>query len=471
VNAIKDVCDIRARGRELVEILNSRMLPRCSEALPAAQGAELSVIREPVSNSYYNNAAKEFLIPNRCGGWTRANSFEARAFLQQDDIREVMLSRPVSYAGPLAGYQAGFMRDKSILVTSSPPKVIKPKQGSWDKIRTLAASLFVRMTGRKAYSPEDIDLTAFNHLLAWLLFGYEHTSGGIYTPGQLLVMAGPAGCGKSAFQDRVITQLFGGRSADPFAYLSGQDNFNAQLFGAEHLMMADKTSFAHYAGRRTFGEKIKDFVANRAQSCRAMYSVAQNLEPRWRMSLSTNLEEENLKVLPILEGSLEDKMMILKVVEEVPSPFRGFCSPEEANAYGEAMEEELPALLHYLQEEAYLQEQMRDSRYGVKAYHDPEIMAALRSASPEAEVLDLILDTISNPKIAGESAHQIYSKLTNSELNSDWRTAQRMLNGPRALAQHLGKLQKAFPDLVYFHRHNTGRAWHLDLEALRRVTA
>ena len=186
----------------------------------AAEAEVIELMREPssalVANSYYNNAAKEFLIPNQCGGRTRANSFEARAFLQPDDIREVMLSRPVSYAGPLAGHKAGFIQDKSLLITSSPPKAIQPKQGGWDKIRTLAASLFVRMRGRKAYNPEDIDLTAFNHLLAWIFFGYEHTSGGVYTPGQLLVMAGPAGCGKSAFQDRVITPLFGGRSADIF---------------------------------------------------------------------------------------------------------------------------------------------------------------------------------------------------------------------------------------------------------------
>ena len=106
--------------------------------------------------------------------------------------------------------------------------------------------------------------------------------------------------------------MLGGRAAKPTEYMSGRTPFNADLFAAEHLMIEDEYGSTDLRTRREFGARIKDITVNDVQSCHAKNRwQAISLRPFWRLSISLNDEPENLMVLPPVDESLSDKLMLL----------------------------------------------------------------------------------------------------------------------------------------------------------------
>ena len=90
------------------------------------------------------------------------------------------------------------------------------------------------------------------------------------------MLAGPRDCGKSLLQS-LLTILFGGRSAKPYRYMTGETSFNADLFGAEHLVIEDEQPNTDIRARRNFGAQIKEFTSNPMQSCHGKFREAVGL--------------------------------------------------------------------------------------------------------------------------------------------------------------------------------------------------
>src|SRR5439155_7072976 len=126
-------------------------------------------------------------------------------------------------------------------------------------------------------------------------------------PRKLMGLAGSRNYGKSLLQS-LFTLILGGRSAKPFRYMSGATQFNAELFGAEHLMIEDEHSSTDIRARRTFGAQIKQFTVNKTQSCHDKKCRALMLSPFWRISLSVNDEPEAMMVLPPMSDSEQDSL-------------------------------------------------------------------------------------------------------------------------------------------------------------------
>src|SRR5258708_40122450 len=95
--------------------------------------------------------------------------------------------------------------------------------------------------------------------------------------------------------------------------MAGLTHFNKDLFAAEHLMIEDEVASTAIKHRRHFATRIKDFTVNEVQSCHAKGRDAISLRPFWRLTISLNDEPENLLILPPIDESLEDKIMLLKV--------------------------------------------------------------------------------------------------------------------------------------------------------------
>ena len=78
-------------------------------------------------------------------------------------------------------------------------------------------------------------------------------------------------------------------------------------------MIADEVPFQDIKSRRVFGSKIKDVTVNYIHTCHGKYANAVPLKPCWRLTISVNDEEENLAMLPPLDASIKDKIMLFKV--------------------------------------------------------------------------------------------------------------------------------------------------------------
>src|SRR3984893_7134985 len=158
---------------------------------------------------------------------------------------------------------------------------------------------------------------------------------------------------------------------------------SCDLVGAEHWLLSDETPARDIESRRAFGNHIKGMAANSEVRTEIKFGHPVILRPFRRGTVSLNDEDENIRTLPPMDESIEDKLMIFKC-NFVHLPL----------ASGEAIEgaiaSQLPGYVHYLLHEHEIREGLWDQRFGIKAYHHPVVLAALSATAPETQLLQEI---------------------------------------------------------------------------------
>jgi hypothetical protein len=351
-----------------------------------------------------------------------------------DAKRKIQRNQDVVYAGPVAGLMQGFHQilGQNILVTQS-PKIPRAVAGSWDTLRQVLENLLKN---------EEFDQTL--HFYGWMKCAYQSLSSGRHTPGQCLAIAGPPDAGKSLIQN-LTTIVLGGRVAKPYQFMTGKTQFNAEMFGAEHLMIEDESASTDNRTRATLGSFIKMVTVNRTQSCHGKNKQAFTLTPWWRLTISVNEETEHLMVLPHLDESVNDKMMLLKAFKkQMPMPTE---TPEEKAAFWATLESEVPAFLDFLIN-WQIPEELRDSRFGIKTFHHPELVAALSELQPEIRMLNIIDHGLINIRAGHEwtgAAVELQRELTEKDGKMAYE-ARQLFAWTNACGTYLGRLEKQFPE-------------------------
>lgn len=423
---------------------------------------------EPV----YDASGGAFFIPDEKGDWIPVSEASIKRLLRkqgypteaeknraavknpdaeswttvEDVLCETQMCRNVRYAGPLAGHSPGLKEQggSKILVTQA-PTIIEPKEGRAPLIQAVIHGLL-------GHDPRQVEV-----FLAWLKIAIESIRAAMLMPGQSVVLAGPAGCGKSLLQ-ALITELLGGRAAKAFRYMSGATAFNGDLFGAEHLMIEDDVSTCDLRKRRALGAEIKSITVNRDQSCHGKYKAAVTLRPFWRLTISVNNEPENLQILPPLDESLKDKMILLNCETfEMPMPTG---SPDERENFWNALRAEIPAFIDTIVKWTP-SEDILDSRFGVKAYHHPDILEALDALAPETRLEQLIDSTIiwqkGNHSFNG-SATELEKVLKDGPYRDEVKS---LLTFSSACGVYLSRLALRNPARYVQNRGSGGREWQI----------
>ena len=96
----------------------------------------------------------------------------------------------------------------------------------------------------------------FTFLKEWIQLGYNCLKNYDPVAGQVLIMAGPIGCGKNLVQELIITPILGVRMAEPYRYAVGRTQFNQDLFKATHLMIADQKNPRDRVDMREFIRRV-----------------------------------------------------------------------------------------------------------------------------------------------------------------------------------------------------------------------
>jgi len=435
-----------------------------SQADPKAKSSRSQAAgKEPVA--YYDSLTKNYWSKNTRNHWVCYTEASLKRFLRlvvykhitEREGKERMIEHhllntqrdlDVSYAGCVAGYHDGLQEicGERVLVTRGPAMLL-PKKGKWDTLGEFLSD----MLGLQC-----------EHFFGWMKIGLNSLmKGPPFVPGQLLALAGPAGCGKSLLQ-HLITHMLGGRSAKPFRYMTGETNFNADLVCAEHLMIEDEAASTDVRVRRYFGSQLKTMVVNATQRIEGKGLKAINLEPFWRLSISVNDEPENLMVLPPLDESLRDKIMLLQCV----TPNFPFSPDSHADRklFFETITSELPAFVHFLKGWKIPQANI-NQRFGVKAYAHPDLLDALDGLSPEAKFLALI-DTLQPWEPGMNTWTGTANELEEILLAKDklGRVA-KLLSYNTACGTFLARLAKRHRDRVQkLQRHGNKTPWMIEKE-------
>jgi hypothetical protein len=250
--------------------------------------------------------------------------------------------------------------------------------------------------------------------------------------------------------------------------LSGGTSFNSDLFGAEHLTIEDDVPGTDLRSRRALGSHINNVAVNESQSCHAKGRPAITLTPCWRLTITCNDEPENLLILPPIDDSIADKLILLKGYKHgMPMPTE---KVEQREAFWAKLVSEVPAFLDFL-EKWEIPSAIRDDRFGVRHFHHPELLAALNDLAPEEELLRLIDERIfsaqGNLNEWTWTALELEEILTSPQetfLGESWvcaDRAKRLLSWNNALGTYLGRLRSRYPERIEYVRTATSRMWRI----------
>jgi hypothetical protein len=373
-------------------------------------------------------------------GWIVENDPKNRKMIMDSFWRDfknhVLNHNTVKGVGRIGGRFEGIQTTEygKFLIEGS-PIIIQPKEGDWPFIQSFLTQLL----------PDG----QLDYFLAWLQKTYTHLLRREFSYGQALFFIGPRQCGKSLLQVRLITPILGGRYADPFTHMTGESRFNSDLLAADHLIIEDKGNGWRSFNRIKFADAIKEITVNRGRRFEAKGQDAYMVKARQRITISVNEESHNFEMIPCLEDSIEDKIMLFRC-----HPVNFGCGPIEIESKIAA---ELPAFLHYLitwNPPPFVISENPHDRFGIKSYFDAKYRQFVNELSPEellGQVLQIWLDSDGLDEVEG-TAIRIWNGLTNCQGTS--HQLNRVAGDPRSLGRKLGKLARTRPEEVIFLHHS-----------------
>ena len=331
-------------------------------------------------------------------------------------------------AGLVGGRFEGLIEEgnERFLITGS-PKIINPVQGD---------CTFIIWYLKQLLPGPQLDF-----FLAWLRHAYLSLVHQAFSCGQVLFFIGPAQCGKSLLQIRLITPVLGGISAEPFTHMIGQTHFNSDLVKAGHLHVEDKGISHRQFDRNKFADAIKEIAVGSKVRCEGKGQDAFMVYPIRRLTISINGESYNFETVPALDEHILDKMSVFncgKVNFGMPS-----------TAIEPKIEATLPAFLYDLLNVWQCPpEILTEDRFGVKAYIDPALREKIEGFSAETrtrQMLDVYLNEGEQNSIEG-NASEIWGMLNVSSAAKGLLLANS--RSPDSLGRRLSAMLKKYPSRI-----------------------
>ena len=393
--------------------------------------------------SYYLDSGREY-IPMDTASVKRHLQGQDPGLVKSDidaGICHIQTKQFVHFAGPLAGMNRGLhiASGYRVLVTSS-PTIIPAAPGEWPTLRAVIDGLLG--------NDPDVGDRQVEVFLGWLKFARESITSGRRRPGQVVALAGPRNCGKSLLID-IMELAMGGRRANPTKYFTGRTAFNADLAGAELLVMDDEAGSKDSRARNNLAAAIRANLFSGAVSIEGKHKTQFTFSPCWRMMMALNDEPETLLVLPPITSDIFDKLSLFRCHKRpLPMPAHTL---DERDAFFARLKSELPALLDGLL--AYdPPAHLREERCGVVHFHHPTILEALHDLSPEAAMIGLI-DTAER---AGGivlpwtgTAAELRALLVSCTATG--RDAEKLLGWAQSAGTYLGRLEGERVDRLTVH--------------------
>ena len=199
--------------------------------------------------------------------------------------------------------------------------------------------------------------------LSWLHHFYKNSFEGKPRAGQCLFVAGGTGKGKTLMNYRLVGEMMGGHT-DIASYVTGEDNFNENLFQVGYGTVDDQLATSDRRAHLRYTALLKKLVANNVLYMRAMFKGAVDVDWCGRLSVTMNEDPESMRMLPDLDINNKDKVLILR------------CSPTEIKFPPDietVIKQEMPYFCRYVYDFSIPDACKGSARFGVKSYIDPHL--------------------------------------------------------------------------------------------------
>jgi hypothetical protein len=161
-------------------------------------------------------------------------------------------------------------------------------------------------------------------------------------PGQIMVIAGDVHTGKSFINKWLIGATVGG-SVNATASLMKQTSFNKQAGEFGHWRVDDAPTDGNWQDKRRFTQALKEHAANPTLVYMPKFKDSTELPFLGRVCITLNLDPDSLALLPAMDGSFADKVMMFKIAENFDPHFFRTTQENESRIMGE-----LPFFLRWL---------------------------------------------------------------------------------------------------------------------------
>ena len=404
-----------------------------------------------------------------------------------DIIHMVQLTKEIAYAAPLIFREAGLVMlpnmskpvlNTSLLTVVRPQGVHAPEDDAekklvpkryadnptackWDNsyvtshfphIYKMLTGFFISnysewvKNGCPAYDPCSslISLSNSNQLLTllgWMAHFYRSSAELRPVPGQVLILSGDAGIGKTFFSRYVIGMMMGG-AVDAQSYFIENSHFTGNIVGSPVLLLDDTVCEMKSRVRALFTQKLKSVVATGCLRYEEKFKDSVESVP-WagRVIITCNADPQALSVLPDLDSSNADKVTMLHL-RRANFGDEVFSEDSTAGGYQKNMDwlvKEIPYFAWFLYN-FQVPEQFRDRRFGVKAYQQAEMLAASADNGYTRLVLEALMSVIHHYELAQETA-EAKQKLTFLKGTATELFSEITVNGDKILAQEIGGIR------------------------------
>jgi len=215
--------------------------------------------------------------------------------------------------------------------------------------------------------------------LAWLHYGYKGAIDGRPEKGHAHFLVGEPNCGKTLYNTTILAGLFGGH-IKASEYLVGKaDNFNEHLFTKFLWTVDDEAPTASRAMHTSFTAKIKEHVANNEFLMNGKFKTPGRAKWSGRLSITLNDDPVSLRILPDLDMSVKDKVMIFRM-----KPFTKFT-----RCFKDKITKELPYFAKFVHDFS-IPDDMLDVRFGVQAYIEDSIKEISEADSQWGPIVELL---------------------------------------------------------------------------------
>jgi hypothetical protein len=249
---------------------------------------------------------------------------------------------------------------------------------------------------------------------------------------------GPRGCGKTLFIE-MVRHLIGGRSASAYKALNGGTNFNADIVGAELLLIDDEQAGREYRTRMALAQGIKKHLFASSVRIEGKHRDAITMRPIQALFIAVNSEPEHLEVLPTIDDSTKDKLSLFHCCH---ASLGGL----ERDEIWEQVTKEAPHFIHYLETSQH-PEGLRDRRTVAAAWQNPIVLEILGDISLEEQFRELLTQCSNITHMIEEAgAWDGTAMELETSLRDDPKTklgADRLIKHGKAVGGFLGKLQAA----------------------------
>jgi hypothetical protein len=220
--------------------------------------------------------------------------------------------------------------------------------------------------------------TQLKYEQAWLAYAYQNAVAGKPKRGHAHFLCGPPNCGKTLYNTVILGKLFGG-GIKASEYLCGKNDWTDYLFEYGMWLVDDEAPTESTAMHTAFTGKLKEHVANDTFLITGKYKKSGRAFWRGRISITLNDDPVSMRILPDLDMSIKDKLMIFQCSD-------AFKFAPDTKSIVEA---ELPYFARWLFDYK-VPEKMTEVRFGVKAYINPVLEAMAHSDSRYSHISELL---------------------------------------------------------------------------------